>query len=77
MPLKPDSIDLHGYTLAAAEKVFDKYLDRARMEKKLIEVHFITGTGKIQVRFKELAESLELYHYYPLNNRGVIVIEFE
>jgi DNA-nicking Smr family endonuclease len=77
MARKPEELDLHGYTVAAAERVFEKYLDRARIEKKLIEVHFITGTGKIQVRFKELATQLELYHYYPLNNRGVIVIEFE
>ena len=77
MALKREELDLHGYTVSAAEKVFHQFLDRSRLRKRLIEVHFITGTGKIQSRFVELAIEHELYHYRPLNNVGVIVVEFE
>ncbi len=71
------NIDLHGKTVKEAEAVFDEYLNRARMERQLIEIQFITGNGKIQTRLKELVKLHDIHSYVPLNNAGCIVIEFQ
>jgi len=76
--LKPiPSIDLHGYLVSAAAQVFFQKLNQARMDNKLVEINFITGSGKIQQKFIELATQNELKHYIPMQNRGCIIIEFE
>ena len=71
------SIDLHGRTVAEAVAVFEDWLNRSRMDGKLIEIQFIVGTGKIMDRLKELATREGLYAYVPMANRGCLVIEFE
>jgi DNA-nicking Smr family endonuclease len=71
------SIDLHGKKVADAEALFNEWLNRSRLERRLFEIQFITGNGKIHSRLKALASHHDLYHYVPLSNRGVIVIEFE
>ena len=70
-------IDLHGFTVREAEEIFHSKLNESRLQKRLIEVNFITGIGDIQARLKELAHEQDLYFYVPMHNRGCIVIEFE
>ena len=71
------SHDLHGLKVSESEALFMKYLNEARVSGKIVEVNFITGTGKIQERLKKLALENDLNSYVPLSNRGCIVVEFE
>ena len=77
MPATITSLDLHGKTVAESEAIFNDWLNRSRMGKRLIEIEFITGPGKIHSRLRALAQASDLYHYVPLNNRGCLVVEFE
>lgn len=70
-------IDLHGYLLADAERVFYEFLNEARLNKKAKEVTFITGTGKIQERLMRLGRENDVHSYIPLANRGCLIMEFE
>lgn len=70
-------IDLHGWKLADAEKLFYELLNEARFQRKIIERLFITGTGVIRERFLVLAKEHDCHAYIPLANRGCIIVEFE
>jgi hypothetical protein len=69
--------DLHGKRVAEAEDFFHQILGEVRMKRSTEEVTFITGTGVIQEKIKELATQQGLNVYVPMSNRGVIVVEFE
>lgn len=70
-------IDTHGMTVLQAETIFDKLLSEIRLKREEVEVTFVTGTGLVQLRLKDLATANDLNFYVPLNNRGVLVVEFE
>jgi len=70
-------IDLHGYLLVDAERVFFDFLNEARLKNKAKEVTFITGTGKIQELLMRLGKENEVHSYIPLANRGCLIMEFE
>jgi len=69
--------DMHGRTVAEAEAFFHQILNESRLARKTQEVVFITGTGKIQTRLRELAKSHEIHAYIPLANLGCLIMEFE
>jgi hypothetical protein len=69
--------DLHGKRLTEAEEFFHQILGEIRMKRASEEVAFITGSGVIQGRIKDLATQEGLTAYVPMNNRGIIVVEFE
>ncbi len=69
--------DLHGMTLAEAERKFHELLNEARLRNKLTEVLFITGPGKIQKHLLQLAKEQDLNAYIPLANNGCLVVEIE
>ena len=77
MPRPIPDIDLHGKTVAEAERIFEEWLNRSRVDGHLIEMQFIVGTGKIMDRLKGLAKEYGLNAYVPLGNRGCLVVEFE
>ena len=72
-----NEIDLHGWKLQEAEKLFFDLLNEARIKRVLIEKLFITGTGAIRERYRELADAHDCRYYIPMANRGCIVVEFE
>lgn len=70
-------IDVHGKNVQETEAIFYDLLNQSRIEKKLVEINFITGTGILQKRLQALATENDLYFYSPLHNRGCVIIEFE
>ncbi len=74
---KKIELDLHGRRVLDAEEIFYQYLNESRQKRNLIELHFITGAGKIQNRLKEMSVEFDLNHDVQLGNRGVLVVEFE
>jgi hypothetical protein len=75
--MKMKSYDLHGKRLKEAEDLFYEILNEVRMKREPLEVNFITGTGVIQNRYKEMAAEQDLNAHIPMANRGCIVVEFE
>ena len=75
--MKIKEYDLHGMRLKEAEDFFYEILNDVRLKRKSLEINFITGTGVIQNRIKEMAAAQDLTAYIPLANRGCIIVEFE